>query len=295
MSSYINKVAVITGAGSGIGKALALKCAKEKMRLVLADIEKEPLKEVEAQVKALGAEVISLVIDVAKKEDMERLAGRAIGKFSKIHYFFNNAGVRAGSLLWKSKSEDWKWVFDVNVGSTVHAMQIFVPLMLNQEEACHIICTADMAGLIPSPGNGIYRATKSAIISLCETLELELKHTDKLMKVSVVCPGYVNTQILSSERNRVEEKSEGFREQSYSEQVSAIAGMTKKEKKLIENVKQAMTEGVMNGVSPDEAAELIFRGIEAEQFYILTDETSMEGIQKKAERIIGESRIFQVK
>ena len=158
-----------------------------------------------------------------------------------------------------------------------------------------MICTADMAGLIPSPGNGIYRATKSAIISLCETLELELKHTDKLMKVSVVCPGYVNTQILSSERNRVEEKSEGFREQSYSEQVSAIAGMTKKEKKLIENVKQAMTEGVMNGVSPDEAAELIFRGIEAEQFYILTDETSMEGIQKKAERIIGESRIFQVK
>ena len=294
MSSYINKVAVITGAGSGIGKALALKCAKEKMRLVLADIEKEPLKEVEAQVKALGAEVISLVIDVAKKEDMERLAGRAIGKFSKIHYFFNNAGVRAGSLLWKSKSEDWKWVFDVNVGSTIHAMQIFVPLMLNQEEACHMICTADIAGLVPSPGNGIYSATKSAVISLCETLELELKYTDKQMKVSVVCPGYVNTQILSSERNRIEEKSTGFREQSYSEQVSAIAGTTKKEKKLIENVNQLVTEGVMNGTSPDEVAERIFRGIEAGQFYILTDGTSMEGIQKKAERIIEKSRIFQV-
>ena len=295
MKDYKNKVAVITGAGSGIGKALALKCAQEGMRLVLADIEKEALKEVEKQIKALGAEVISLVIDVAKKEDMERLAARALGKFNRIHYFFNNAGVRAGTLLWKSKSEDWKWVFDVNVGSTVHAMQIFVPLMLNQEVPCHMICTASMDGLVPSAGNGIYSATKSAIISLCETLELELKYTKKQMKVSVVCPGFVNTQILSSERNRVEEKSTGFKEQSYSEQVSAIAGITKGEKKLIDNVNQAMTEGVATGNSPEKVAELIFRGMEAGQFYILTDEMPLEGIQKKAKRIIKENEIFKVK
>ena len=164
--------------------------------------------------------------------------------------------------------------------------------MLNQEVPCHMICTASMAGLVPSPGNGIYSATKSAIISLCETLELELKHTDKQMKVSVACPGFVKTQILSSERNRVEEKSQGFKEQSYSEQVSAIAGTTKEEKKLIENVNQAMTEGVMNGISPDEVAELIFRGIEADKFYILTDEMALEGIQNKTKRVIEENKIF---
>ena len=172
MKEFKDKVAVITGAASGIGLGIARRAAKESMKVVLADIEKDALNHAEKELKASGTEVLSVLTDVSKSEDIEKLAQNTLDKFGEIHLLCNNAGVAAPGPLWECVLSDYNWVIGVNLLGIVHGIRTFIPTMLKQNNECHIVNTSSMAGLLAGdPGNGIYSITKQGVVALSESLK----------------------------------------------------------------------------------------------------------------------------
>ena len=202
MKEFKGKVAVITGAASGIGRALADRCVQEGMKVVLADVEVETLAKTEASLKASGATVLAVQTDVSQARDVAALAQKTLEVFGAVHLLCNNAGVGTEAAIWESTLEEWEWVMGVNLWGVIHGVRTFVPLMLAQDTECHIVNTASMAGLISGPGLGAYKVTKHAVVTLSETLYHELAERGARVKVSVLCPGVVNTRIMESARNR---------------------------------------------------------------------------------------------
>jgi NAD(P)-dependent dehydrogenase (short-subunit alcohol dehydrogenase family) len=202
MKEFKDKVAVITGAASGIGRALADRCVQEGMKAVLADVEVKTLAKTEANLKACGATVLAVQTDVSQARDVAALAQRTLEVFGAVHLLCNNAGVGMEAAIWESTLEEWEWVMGVNLWGVIHGVRAFVPLMLAQDTECHIVNTASMAGLISGPGLGAYKVTKHAVVSLSETLYHELAERRARVRVSVLCPGIVNTRIMESARNR---------------------------------------------------------------------------------------------
>ena len=196
MQAFNDKVAVITGAASGIGRAIAERCVQEGMKVVLADVEVEALTQTEADMKTAGATVLAVLTDVAQAADVEALAHKTLDAFGAVHLLCNNAGVGAGTSIWESPIADWEWVMGVNLWGVIHGVRVFVPIMLAQDTACHIVNTASMAGLVSGSGLGVYRVTKHGVVTLSETLYHELVQRGAKVKVSVLCPGYVNTRIM---------------------------------------------------------------------------------------------------
>lgn len=272
MNHFENKVAVITGAASGIGRALATRCAEEQMKVVLADVEVDALHKTEQELKAAGATVLSVVTDVSKESDLQKLAQATMNTFGQVDLLINNAGVGAGSTLWKSTTADWQWVMNVNVWGPIHATRIFVPIMLEQGTECHIVNTASLAGLESGPGNGIYRVSKHALVSLTETLYHELKMHHSKIGVSVLCPGFVQTQICDSHRNRPAEYSQPGDIAAPSPMSSAID--------------QFIRSGVEQGISTKEVADLTFLAIKNNRFYILPDPAYKETVRQRMEDIL---------
>jgi len=180
MKEFKDRTAVITGAASGIGRAIAEQCARESMKVVLADIEEEALSQAEKEMKAAGASVLAVVTDVSKASDVEALAQKTLDAFGAVHLLCNNAGVGVGGCVWECTIEDWKWVLGVNLWGVINGVRVFVPIMLEQDTECHIVNTASGLGLISSPYPGIYKVTKHAIITLSETLyhEMALRGTN---------------------------------------------------------------------------------------------------------------------
>ncbi|GAG25784.1 unnamed protein product, partial [marine sediment metagenome] len=171
MKEFKDKVAVITGAASGIGLGIARRAVKEGMKVVLADIEKDALNQTEEELKSAGAEVISVVTDVSKLENIEILAQKTIETFGEVHLLCNNAGVAAPGALWECILSDWNWVIGVNLWGVINGIQTFIPIMLQQDNECHIVNTSSMAGLLHGDGvNGIYSVTKQAVVALSESL-----------------------------------------------------------------------------------------------------------------------------
>jgi NAD(P)-dependent dehydrogenase (short-subunit alcohol dehydrogenase family) len=202
LKEFKDKVAVITGAASGIGRALAERCAREGMQVVLADMEVEALTTTEAALKATGATVLAVVTDVSKAQDVEALAQKTLQAFGAVHLLCNNAGVWAGTSVWESPLADWEWVLGVNMWGVIHGVRVFVPFMLAQETEGHIVNTASMSGLLTAPGLGAYLVSKHGVVALSETLSHELAQRRAKVKVSVLCPGWVNTQFSEAVRNR---------------------------------------------------------------------------------------------
>src|SRR5215216_2897924 len=204
MRSFTGNVAVVTGAGSGIGQALAERFAAEGMKLVLADVEAEPLARVEREMRANGAEVLAVRTDVSQAADVEALAERTLDAFGAVHVVCNNAGVALGKTSWDLTVADWEWVLGVNLWGVIHGIRTFVPIMLQQGTEGHVVNTASLAGLLSAPFMSVYDATKFAVVTISESLSLELALQGAQVKVSVLCPGFVNTNIITSERNRPE-------------------------------------------------------------------------------------------
>jgi NADP-dependent 3-hydroxy acid dehydrogenase YdfG len=171
MKEFKDKVAVITGAASGIGLGIARRAVKEGMKVVLADIEKDTLKQTEEELKSAGAEVISVVTDVSKLENIDVLAQKTIETFGEVHLLCNNAGVAAPGALWECILSDWNWVMGVNLMGVINGIHTFIPIMIEQDNECHIVNTSSMAGILHGDGtNGIYSVTKQAVVALSESL-----------------------------------------------------------------------------------------------------------------------------
>ncbi|HVO97059.1 MAG TPA: SDR family NAD(P)-dependent oxidoreductase [Bryobacteraceae bacterium] len=248
MREFKNKVAVVTGAASGIGKAIAERCAAEGMRVVLADIEAPAL---DAAARAMsGGIVMPYRIDVSEPSAVDAMAEAVYKEFGAVHLLFNNAGVASGGTpCWAQALDSWKWVIGVNFYGVLYGIRSFVPRMLAGGEEGRVVNTASVAGLRSAAGMAPYCATKHAVVALSETLYLELKMAKSRVSASVLCPAFVKTRIGESERNRP-----GAGEaQSGSPEFAAMI------RSLIET-----------GVSPESIAEKVFDAIRADQFWILT-------------------------
>jgi NAD(P)-dependent dehydrogenase (short-subunit alcohol dehydrogenase family) len=273
MQEFAGKVAVVTGAASGIGRALAERCAREGMRVALADVEPAALERAAAELKATGAQVLPIVTDVAKAGDVEALAQQTLDAFGAVHLLCNNAGVGAGSTVWESTLADWEWVLGDNLWGVIHGVRTFVPIMLAQGDECHVVNTASIAGLIAGPGLGVYKVTKHAVVTLSETLHYDLASRGANIGVSVLCPEWVNTRIMESARNRPHAlQNDPVAEQITPEMLAAW---------------QYMANAVQSGISPAEVADQVFTAMRERQLYILTHPATKSLVRERMEEILG--------
>ena len=284
MKEFQGKVAVVTGAASGIGRALAEKGVRERVKVVLADVEEEALNQASTELKALGGDVLAVRTDVSKAEDVEALAQKAFDTYGAVHLLFNNAGVGAGTTVWESSLTDWQWVLGVNLWGVIYGLHYFVPRMLAQNTEGHIVNTASSAGLMASSGLGIYKVSKHGVVTLSETLALELAARGAKIKASVLCPEWVNTRIMDSERNRPPALQNAPASQPMSPEIEAAI--------------QAMRQIVQAGISPSQVADTVFEAISQEKFYIFTHPTTKLGVQLRMGDILQEhmpTDIFQLR
>jgi NAD(P)-dependent dehydrogenase (short-subunit alcohol dehydrogenase family) len=272
MKDFRDKVAVVTGAASGIGRGIVERCAREGMKVVLADIEGPALLQTEKEIQASGAKTLAVRTDVSKAGDIEELARKTLDAFGAVHLLFNNAGIGAGGAAWESTLADWEWALGVNLWGVIHGVRVFVPVMLAQDTECHIINTASIAGLLSFGLCAPYHVTKHAVVGLSEQLYHSMTQRKAKVKVSVLCPGFVKTRILDSERNRPDElKNE-----------TAHAPMTPEKEAAV----QFMRNAIQSGMSPQQVAELVFQAIREERFYILTHPEMNSMVHMRAEDIL---------
>jgi len=184
MKEFKDKVAVITGAASGIGRGIANRAVKEGMKVVLADIEADPLAQAEKELKDLGATVLPVLVDVSKAEEIETLAKKTLDAFGEVHLLCNNAGIAPFGVSWEGTLSDWKWIMDVNLWGVIHGIRTFIPVMLQQDTECHIVNTASLSGLMANEiGQGMYIATKYGVVGLTEIIAKELSLLKSKIKV----------------------------------------------------------------------------------------------------------------
>jgi len=253
---YKGKTAVITGAASGLGRGIARACATRGMKLVLADINGPRLHEVEQEFRKSGLEVLAQAANVAEADDMERLAYLAFERFGAVHLLFNNAGVLGESSMLDAMLRDWEWIMGVNLWGVINSIRAFVPRMQESGEAGRVVNIAGTAGFLAVPGAGIYRMTKQAVVSLSESLYHELDLRDPQIRVSVVEPYLVRTDIMTSGQSR----PAGM--QCYAR--TAVADPV--QEPLLDFCRQQMAEVP----EPEAVAEAIFSGLNQDRFYIFT-------------------------
>jgi NAD(P)-dependent dehydrogenase (short-subunit alcohol dehydrogenase family) len=250
MEDLQGKVAVITGGASGIGRAVAERAAAEGMKIVLGDIEEGPLARAADDLAGAGAEAIGVRTDVADRASVEALRDRALDSFGAVHLVHNNAGIGLGGPIWEVTEEDWRWILGVNLWGVIHGVATFTPLLLEQGEG-HIVNTASVAGLIVAPFLGPYNATKQAVVAISETLFKDLQTLAAPVGVSVLCPGFVQTRIAESDRNRPDWAPD--RDTMGAAEVQGVV--------------QNLVDG---GIAPATVADRVIDAVRTNTFYILT-------------------------
>lgn len=258
MRDFAGRVAVVTGAASGIGAALCERAAALGMKVVLADVDAVGIGEVSRRIEKTGAEALAVVTDVSQSDAVERLAERTLDRFGAVHLVCNNAGVFAGGLSWEAPLSDYEWVFGVNVWGVIHGVRTFVPLLLQQAaqgEDCHIVNTASMAAVTSAPLCAPYTMSKHAVLSLSEGLFLELDSRPEPVAVSVLCPELIATRIGDSQRHRPEHLKRD--------------GASHRERDLVE---EAIRTQTAQGIEPVHIAERVFDAVSSERFYVLSPE-----------------------
>lgn len=265
MQDLTGKNAVVTGAASGIGRALAGRFAAEGMRVVLADVEAAPLEAAAKELRADGAEVAQVVTDVSDGDQVDALAAAATEAFGPVHVLCNNAGVGAGGLLSELTTADWQWVLGVNLWGVIHGIRAFLPGMVAHGEPAHIVNTASLAGHVAAPFMGPYSASKFAVVAISETLHHELSMTGANVRASVLCPGWVNTNIAASERNRP----------------AALGGGSRGEDPRAQMLNQVLE----SGMAPAEVAELVLSAIRDDRFWVFTHPEMQAGVEARWDSI----------
>lgn len=272
MKDFKDKVAVITGAGSGIGLALAIQCAQEGMKVVLADIDRKFLRRANRKLERMGASFLTVLTDVSKSTDIEALAKETLDKFGEIHLLINNAGVGHSKYTWNYTLKDWEWQLGVCLFGVAHGVRIFTPIMLKQDTECHIVNVSSIEGLLPGsgPGGAIYGAAKHGIVSLSETLKRELEIIGSKLKISVVCPGAVITRIWYGDIHRPMKLQNAPTEEIEDS----------RNEDLYANVDADLEDSPP--ISAEESAKIIMQGIKDEKFYILTHKDKLlKGLVKE--------------
>lgn len=274
MEDLQGRVAVVTGAASGIGRAMATAFAGEGMRLVVADVEAAALESAAHELRDGGADVFAVTADVSRPEDVERIATAAMDVFGALHVACNNAGVAAGGLTWEIDLSTWEWVLGVNLMGVVHGLHAFTPRIIASGGG-HIVNTASMAGLTSNPGMAAYNASKHAVVTISETMAMELSLVHPEVGISVLCPGWVRTQINRSERNRPgpEPVVEGATDVTGDERLAAMRAM----------IDQLVSEGL----EPAEVAALVVDAVRTRRFYVLTHPEWQGMVRDRVDRMLG--------
>lgn len=270
MESFAGKVAVVTGAASGIGRALADRFAREGMRVVLADVDREALDEAtEALADEFGADnVAGVFTDVRDEVAVQGLADTTFERFGTAHIVCNNAGIGTGGLAWEVPADRWRWIVDVNLLGVANGVRSFVPRMIEQGEG-HVVNTASAAGLLTGPAMAPYYATKHAVVAMSEALYLDLQLTGAAVGVSVLCPEWVRTNIADSDRVRPDE----------------VAPVPETDEAAASPVRDFIHDLIAGGLDPADVADQVVEAIRGSRFWILTHPTTLESVQRRWDAI----------
>ncbi len=273
MQQLEGRVAVVTGGASGIGRGMAEAFAAEGMKVVLADVEAEALEQAAGELRSGGALVRSVRTDVASAEQVEALAAASYDAFGGVHVLCNNAGIGVGGVpTWESSLDDWQWILGVNLMGVVHGIRSFVPRMLEAGDEGHVVNTASMAGLATGGGNALYGVTKHAVVALSESLHNELALRGPKLRASVLCPGWVDTNIDECERNRPAELSD-------------TPGMP--DTPEFQMTHKFFLEQLHAGLAPRRVGDIVVEAIRAGRFYVLTHDWK-NMIQGRMDNILGD-------
>jgi NAD(P)-dependent dehydrogenase (short-subunit alcohol dehydrogenase family) len=247
------RVAVITGGGSGLGRALALNAAQRGMRLMLADVDAAGLQETARLIgeRQADAQVETRIVDVSQLDQVDALAQATLARYGAAHLLFNNAGVGVSGPIWENSAQDWQWVMGVNVYGVAWGIKSFVPIMLKQGVG-HIVNVASAAGWMNAPGTGIYNVSKCAVVAMSETLALDLAQASSAIGVSVLSPAFFPTGIADSARNRPAS-------------AQSSAPISEAQRLCEERVRYAVQHGKL---SADEVAEITLQAVDHQRFYI---------------------------
>jgi NAD(P)-dependent dehydrogenase (short-subunit alcohol dehydrogenase family) len=260
MKSFQGRVAVVTGAASGIGLALTERFVAEGMNVVMADIEAGALAAAAERLRRDGASVRPIRVDVAQPEDVERLAEETYAAFGAAHVVCNNAGVAVIGAVHEHTLADWQWVINVNLWGVIHGVRVFLPRMLAGGDEGHVVNTASMAGLTTAPFMSVYDVTKHGVVALSESMYKELTLSGAPIGVSVVCPGLIDTKIMRSSRNRPESLAE-----------EGKAGP------MAQSFGQSLSDRLAGGYPPSEVADQVVAGIREGRFYIVPAQPDVKG------------------
>ncbi len=255
MKEVHGKIAVVTGAASGIGRGMCEAFVGAGMRVVLADVEQRALELTTQSLRAGGADVHAVVTDVSKPEQVEALADETLRHYGAVHVVCNNAGIGVEAMpSWNATLDDWKWILGVNLMGVIYGVRTFLPILINQGAGGHIVNTASLAGLL-SGGGTLYGVTKFGVVALSEGVYVELRRGGYLPSISVLCPGYVDTNILASARNRPAELADT---------AEPLAGP------VVDVFRQWFEKQLKQGLSPRAVGDQVLAAIRDDRFYILT-------------------------
>lgn len=250
MKSFKDKVAVITGAGSGMGRYLAVLLAKDGADVSVCDVNEETLNETVEMLRKYNVSVSSHLLDVSDKEAIEALPGKVIEQHGKVDMVFNNAGVTTGTHFKDMDENNWDWVMGINFDGVINSTRAFIPHMVDSPEAA-IVNTSSIFGMVAVPGQTVYHATKFAVRGFTESLAMEMKETNPNLQIHCVHPGHIGTNIAADAR---------FDEENFNQNDTQVSNsiFTRNAPKSQKEMGDLFREG---GMHPSKAAEIILNGV----------------------------------
>lgn len=270
MQDFEGRCAFITGGASGIGLAMARRFAAEGMRIVVADVEEAALEAAVAELKGRNADVLGIHLDVRDREAWARAAEEVAETFGPVHVLCNNAGVGAGGPAQEQTFKDWDWTLGVNLDGVVNGLQTFLGKMVEHGEPAHIVNTASMAGIFGAPGMSTYCGSKFAVVGISESMAADLAGT--AVKVSVLCPAFVRTNIFESQRNRPEELEN-----------DAPAERTAEQEEIMKNLMET-------AIPAEHVAECVLDAVRSERFWIFTHPELEDAVRMRSEAMLAAFR-----